>query len=327
MADRTPLKATFFAFQKREGAQLFQAGLAYVISLILIVLAFGLGVFALFGAAMLQSVAAADESSSTALAGSLLLLIPLYIVFLFGIFVLMSAFEAGCLRWLIRGEKSAPFGLHFGKDMWRAYGTYWCWVIYAIVGGIGFFVVTGVLGMAASAALGQNGALLTGFAAFAYLIVWFYATVRLAPAAATCIAIGRFAPLKAWSATQSRFWPLLGSFVLLFLIYLVFFIAAWSVQIGAMLGPSLAEVDWSLATSDPQAVSEQYEQAVLAGMTGMIGNPTRLALYLGATIVMTVGGIVFYQLFYGVNARAAAVALEEGKIAPEALMPPSSAGS
>ena len=40
----------------------------------------------------------------------------------------MAAYEAACLRWMLRGEAPGLVGFTFDHDMWRVYGVYWCWV-------------------------------------------------------------------------------------------------------------------------------------------------------------------------------------------------------
>jgi hypothetical protein len=58
----------------------------------------------------------AQMMSPAALGGVMLI----YLVFLFAFFVLTAAFEAACLRWLIRGESGGGFlGLQLGADTWR----------------------------------------------------------------------------------------------------------------------------------------------------------------------------------------------------------------
>src|SRR5262249_47612508 len=79
---------------------------------------------------LVQSLPGAQDGDQTAgfafmarvfgLTGSvLLLMIPL--------FILLAAYEAACLRWMIRGEAPGLCGLTLDADVWRVYGVYWCW--------------------------------------------------------------------------------------------------------------------------------------------------------------------------------------------------------
>jgi hypothetical protein len=45
--------------------------------------------------------------------------------------------------------------------------------------------------------------------------------------------------------------------------------------------------------------------------------PGGMLVYAGVTVVTWIIAILFYVALYGVNARAAVAALEEGKITPE----------
>lgn len=219
---------------------------------------------------------------------------------------------------MIRGETSGALGLHFGKDMWRAYGTMWCWVLYTLVSWLGFFLSAAVAGWAGGMVFGQSGGLFAAIVAIAYVIVWFVITVRAVPATATTIAIGKFDPLKAFAATRGRFWALFGSFLLLFVLYLIFSIIATGVQFSLFFGPALAEVNWSGAASDPTTFSQEYNRAIFSSFSNMFASPGLIAAYLGFSIIVLAVGMMFYALFFGVSARAAAAALEEGKIEPAA---------
>lgn len=318
-----PLKGTFFAFRKREhGGVLLKASVAYVLALILLCVAMGgLAWLALGGmdffswyAGVLQ---AAAEGSTAQMPppsnpAGLLLLIPLYFVFLFAMFVLLASYEAACVRWMVRGERSA-FGLHFGADMWRVYGTYWVFLLFAIVGWIVFFIVSMIAG-----AIAANAGDFGGWIVFAVMLAAFlaciYVCVRLSSASATSIAIGRFDPLKAWSASRGRFWAIFGAYVLLAILYLVAYLIVASVALGAFWTQIVSQLDWTLAQSDPQAFMRAYEQASMQAMADMFASPASIALYFGGQALIYAVVLVFYVLWFGVESRVAQAALEEGKI-------------
>jgi hypothetical protein len=67
--------------------------------------------------------------------------------------------------------------------------------------------------------------------------------------------------------------------------------------------------------SDPTGFSAAYQAANLEAMQRMFTNPVSIALYCGGQIAFYAIAMVFYLMFYGVNARAVQVALEEGKLA------------
>ncbi len=137
-----------------------------------------------------------------------------------------------------------------------------------------------------------------------------YALVRLAPASAASIALRRFSFFSGWKLSKGRFWALFGAFLLLGVIYMLvgpLFAGAYFAAIGT-------QVDWSLAIEDPVAFNEDYLEAVM----GLWGTPGGIALMVGANLASVTVALVFYVLFYGVNARAAVAAIEEGLIEPAA---------
>jgi hypothetical protein len=147
-----------------------------------------------------------------------------------------------------------------------------------------------------------------GLAAFlivlGFLILLIFFGVRFAPAAATSIALRRFAFFDAWTVSKGRFWALFGSFVLLWLMYFVGVMVLSGVAVFAM-GVGLTGI--AQAGAEPASPEEAF--ALLASPSVWVP----LALIYG---VMIVGAFVFYIALFGVNARAALAALEEGKIKP-----------
>ncbi len=318
-----PLNATFFAFRKREkSGVLMGASIGFAIAMIVLLVAFGAAAFFLLGGTEFFSYytevmeAAARGESSTTMPPNptgILLILPLELVWLFLLFVLLAAYEASSVRWMLRGEESAPFKLNFGADMWRVYGTYWAWLLYVVLGWVGFLIVVFIAGIAGGNA-GAAGVWISFGICLAYFLAWFYATVRLSPASATSIGVGEFAPLKAWSVTRDRFWALFGSYLLIGIIYLVVYAILGAIFLGSFYSTIFSGLDWSVAQSDPTAFAQSYEQASMRAMQQMFGTPTGIALYVGGQIVLYAVALVFYLLWFGVEARAVQAALEEGKI-------------
>lgn len=323
MTTANPLKATFFAFKKRDkNGVLFGASVGFVVVMILALIALFAGMWALLGPA---AIGAASGTMQSADVGRALLILPLYVGFLVLFFVIIAAYEASCLRWMIRGQSGGFLGLTFGADMWRVYGTYWAWFFYGLLGWLVFVVVMGVAGFAAGA---TNDAGLAGIISLAvgcaYLLLWFYVTVRLAPAAATSVGTQRFAPLEAWKTSRGRFWALFGSYFLLFIVYLVIAFGITLALFGSTYLQMFSQVDWSSMSTNPQAFSQSYERANLQMMQNMFGSASLIAIYVAAQIVLNVIGLVFYVLLYGVSARAVLAAAEDGKI--DGIQTPAIAG-
>jgi hypothetical protein len=312
-----PLKATFFALQKRERSGVMtRAAIGFLIGAVLLYVVFGAGLFFITGLNPfeIQSTAIQAETDPEAFQrlgspSTIALLVVLYLVFVFVLCVLFAAFEAACLRWMLRGEVKGPMGLSVDADTWRVYGTYWAWLVFAVLGMIALFIVLAVLGGGLGLVLGQSGAAVLAVLPLIALLAPIYFCVRFAPAAATSVAEGRFKFFDAWKVSKGRFWALFGAFFLLWLFYLVVVVGLTFAWLAWMLGPRAAEI-FSSSSSDPTAVSLALNQAVLDAM----GTPAGMAIYFGVQVVTWVVAIIFYVLTFGINARAAQAALEEGKI-------------
>lgn len=319
MADAQSLNATFCAFRKREkGGVLIGATIAYLVIGILLVIAFILpNVQAVFDyVTWAGSIGAASENMKPGEAPSLEAMMPPASVMalgpaLFGYqivaYILFASYEAACLRWMIRGETGGLFGLTLGADTWRVYFTYWLWfflfIVLALVGVILFMGVGGAVGIGAQGGGGDvGGAVSIGLAlALVWLLGVVYVAVRLAPAAATSVARRKFAFFEAWTVSRGRFFALLGAFVLLLLIYFVFTLIA-STGLSIALGMAVMS---EFGQAGPQTPEQLFRA---------IADPRWLAIGGAIVLVMTAAAMTLYVALFGVNARAAALALEEGKI-------------
>lgn len=326
-----PLNATFFAFRKREkSGVLTQAAFGFAIGMIVISVAF----FAAFATTLMPlaqwygaviSAAATNDTAAMETIGfppALGMFVLGAIVWMFALFLLMAAFEAACLRWMIRGESGGGLlGLNFGADTWRVYSGYWIWFLLYMAFSMAFGIVVGIViggaavGMAAgssdgSAALGAL-ALLPIVYILQYGLMIFFG-VRLAPANASSIARRKFAFFDAWKVTRGRFWPLLGAFAIWFLIYfgavMVMYIVMFATVMTSLM-PIFAQMG-----SDPSAMAGAEAQILQAYIQAFSSPQTWIVmgvLYFLVTIV----GVIFYVACFGINARAAQAAIEDGKIA------------
>ena len=321
-----PLNATFFAFHKREkGGVLLGASVAFGILMVLLFIAFGLAIWALMGQdfftwsqQMAEMNAKTTPGQLPANFGRIFLIFPIEMVWLFFFFVALAAFESSCLRWMTRGERSSPMNLHFGADMWRVYGAYWAWFLYFIVTWFVFWIVLFAAGAIGAMIGGRDnptiaGLLVIGVCAI-WVLGWIYVTVRLAPAAATSIGVREFAPLKAWTVSRGRFWALFGSYLLLYVLYVIALAIVSGVFFGAMYANAFSHIDWTSMSSDPQGFSQRYSEANLELMRQMFGSPVSIALYIVGQVATYAVGLVFWLLFYGVNTRAVIAAARDGKI-------------
>ena len=319
MSDKQALNATFFAFRKREKAALLPTTLAFAV----IVLAMGAVFTALNWQAFVDymnwvaSISASNANSAAAGVPpsmdammppqSVMSIMPAYFLFLLGYYILLAAYEAACLRWMIHGETGGLFGLSLGADTWRVYFSYWIWFLLLIA----FYIVCAIVagGAMASVFMGMQGGAEPSPAAviiplvlgLLVVLALIYFSVRLAPAAATSVARRKFAFFDAWKVSKGRFWGLLGAFVLLFLMFMVFVIAV-EVAFGVMVGMTAMN---SVGQTEPQSAEEAFRA---------FATPQYMAGIIALIAAITVASFLFYVALFGVNARAASLALEEGKI-------------
>lgn len=95
---------------------------------------------------------------------------------------------------------------------------------------------------------------------------------------------------------------------LLWVIYIIVAIALTAGWLTLALGPSAADI--FAQSSDPTATSLAVNQAMMDAMNTPIGLVTYIVVQLATLVV----ALVFYVLMFGINARAAQAALDEGKI-------------
>lgn len=319
MADKQALNATFFAFRKRERSVLLPTTIAYALLALAI-----LAIFAWLNwqgvvdyvnwVATLGDTSQIDPNDPNAFSQmmpppSVMALAPAYLLFILIAYILFAAYEAACLRWMIHGETSGIFGLSLGADTWRVYFGYWIWFFigiaaYLVIVMLMFGMMGGVIvASQGNADAAGPGALVAVVLMFVALLAWLYIAVRLAPAAATSVARRRFSFFDAWKVTKGRFWALFGAFVLLFLMY---FVLCMIIGVGAGVFMGTMAMN-EISQADPQSADEAFRA---------LADPTVLVSLLVMYGVIIVAAFMLYLAMFGVNARAAQAALEEGKIAP-----------
>lgn len=307
-----PLNATFFALRKREkSGVLTSATIAYLVFAFIVLAAF-VGVnYQTFGAVLtwygqiLSSAASGAQPNidpSTippGLATFFLSLIP----FMFVIYVLFAAYEAACLRWLVRGETGGLMGLSLGADTWRVYLGYWVWFGLYMAFSLVFTILTGAaagVGVMAGGNMDPSVAMAAPMLIVTVLrlVLMIFFAVRLAPAAATSVGKQKFAFFDAWTVTKGKFWTLFGAF---FLVFLLFFIAE-IVLVGVLFAVIGLDLFQAGASSDP------------AQLIAALFTPQNMIIVGGAYIVLLLLGVLVYLLLFGINARAVIAAAEDGKI-------------
>ena len=317
-----PLNATFFAFRKREpGGVMLRASLAFVIVAVVLIAAFAAlfwgslaPVITWYGAIVSASIS--GDTAAVQAAGFPMEFFGIFgglLLWLFPFYILCAAYEAACLRWMIHGEVHGFMGLALDAPTWRVWGCYWMWLLlniaFSVVMSILFGVVIGIL------TINTGGDPAATFSAMMVLYLVQYAlmayfAIRFAPGAATTIAERRFAFFDAWKVTNGRFGALLGSFALLWLLYAVVSVVIGVVWFAVAL--SGVAIDFA-ALSDPSRAEAAIAQVFEAYFQSLL-RPESWAVIGVLWIIGSIVAVVFYVATYGVNARAAQAAIEEGKI-------------
>lgn len=145
----------------------------------------------------------------------------------FSLFMLVSIavsipLEAAWLRLFMSGQGNPVFPFRVGGGE----GAY----LLSILVMFAIFIAAGIAGIIAVIALtvlfaiigGESGALFGGLIGYIVLLAIFAVIgVRISPAFALAVHRRKFAFGAAWSGTKAMFWPLLGCFVIAFIIVLV----------------------------------------------------------------------------------------------------------
>ncbi|MGE0046672.1 MAG: hypothetical protein AB7J28_07660 [Hyphomonadaceae bacterium] len=306
----------FDAFKKREpGGVILQATLGLILIVAVIVGLFGfigwrsvvdyMQWVAQITAAQQQDPSAAlapgamMPPASVMMAGNLLFVVQLVL------YIVIAAYEAAILRWLTRGERGGVFlGLGFGADTWYVWFSYWIW--YFLVFGVFLAVLfVGLIIGAVMAAAQMSAAVIAaamGLLGLAIVVGCIYFAVRLAPAAATSVILRRFAFFDALKVTRDRFWPVFGAFLVIVL--LSFVTAALAAGVGAVT--LLAELIAGLANDSGQPDP--------AATMALVFSPAMIARWGVLYLVLLLLQLIWTIATYGLNARAAKLALAEGRI-------------
>lgn len=314
-----PLNAAFFTLKHRDRAVLLPATVVLIAILAAFVSLFFLlnwGFFSQISGLIVSGDGPQTDQQTGQLVAGMFGLMGLSVLFMFPIYLAFAAYEAACLRWMIRGEAPGLFGLTLDHDTWRVYGVYWCWFL-------GYMVIGTIVSMLAIPfTMMSMGNIMTDPTPDPYeMMRWQFSVqlpimiaqyvpmiflgVRFGPAAATSVARQRFSFFEAWTVTRGRFWPLLGAFALLWLIFGVIYLVTNGAGFAFVMGDVFRAVfaDW------PNVDQERGEEVLRR-----IFNTQTIAIMVGLYLLNGVVGLGYALMSYGVNARASMVALEEGKI-------------
>lgn len=311
-----PLKATFFTLRRRDRAVLLPATIVFLFIMALILAAFvalNWGTFVHFRDVMLQAdpQRQMNEQEGAQFVTRFFGLFGMIFLFLFPIYIAIAAYEAACLRWMIRGEAPGLFGITIDNDVWRVWGVYWCWLIAQFAIGMAMSIVTmpmmfmtmgEIMGDPTPEAMMRWQLTVQLPLALLQYIPLIFIGIRLGPAAATSVLRNRFSFFEAWTVTRGRFWALFGShFVLWLLLGIVM-----TIVIGGAYAIALSDLLPRMLASWPGVGPEEIAERVF--------TPLGLTVFGAAYAAYGVLFLVYSVLAFGINARAVLAARDEDKI-------------
>lgn len=314
---KSPLNATFFAFKKLEKpGVLLGASCALMITAFVLftaLIAFNFNRLGAVGAWYADTVSAQMAQELPAPPPpQLFALLPSYLIVMFVMIIVLATYEAACLRWLVRGEVSGFLGLSLGPDTWRVWFTYWCWLGLFLVAYLVMIVIMVATTFAAVFIgtflnAGKEVAMIAMLAGlpltYGFMI---FMAVRFAPAAALSVARRKFSFLIAWRATRGRFWALFGSFSLLWLLVMLATLALYVLAaVGVVTISGLTIQDFTNYATPSEAFSD---------LGGYFTSPQVFGMLAVVYVLLLCAHFAFYLGLYGVNARAALAAIEDGKV-------------
>jgi len=311
-----PLKATFFALKPRDRMVLLPATLVFIVIIVALIGAFvalNWGTLLHFRDLIAQSATTAtmSEDESMRMLGGMFGLFGWIFLFLFPIYIAIAAYEAACLRWMIRGEAPGLFGITIDNDTWRVWGVYWAWflvnfvisfVMSILMMPIMFMTMGDIMQNPTPEAMSDWQMRVQLPITLLQYIPLIFIGIRFGPAAATSVGLERFAFFTAWTVTRDRFWSLFGSYVVLWLSIFVVMTGLVGGLYAALMPDFTLNVMNNWRALSPQEVLPQI-------MTPE--GYTVLGISYAAYFLM----FAIYAVFaFGINARAVLAALEEGKI-------------
>ncbi|HYD88488.1 MAG TPA: hypothetical protein VEA80_13515 [Vitreimonas sp.] len=235
--------------------------------------------------------------------------------FIAAVFILVAAYEAACLRWMIHGEVKGLFGLTLGADTWRVYGGYWAWAIFSGILSVAVIVAFPFVYSFAIERLGPSAPAARWGPLALLSVVITYACVSFAPANATSMAKRSSSFFSAWIVSRGRFWHLLVAYAVVWGIYVLI---AGGLAVGALVwlfNVPLAEViSFERVTLVPTHIPRTW--------VDMLSEPSsRIGFWIYQTASIAVS-LTCFVLLIGVNASVARAAIDAGDLQDWTNEPP-----
>lgn len=224
-------------------------------------------------------------------------------------FVMASA-ETAFHKHMLFGVDKGMFPLRFGADELKVMATQFCVMFLVFLPYMALVFLLLIFIGAASAGGGGIVALLgivLFFGMFAGIGFMIFLAIRLWPAAALTVRSGEISVLKAMPISKGHFWPMLGAFLVIYLMGYVAVNIVMSITIFAAFGDlSVFEVFNGVSDEDPSEV--------FAAVAEVMGNPrVMIPLVIGMmAYVMTY--FVWYMCLWGVPNYVVAQDMDDERV-------------
>ncbi len=219
--------------------------------------------------------------------------------------LVLSSAEASMLAAYLRGDMKQGFPLRFDGDMWRVIGAR---LLVGLLIGAALFAIYIVLiiliismSMATGSVNGSAGAMaFMGIVSFVLIVaaiaVAIFVSVRLSSVAAVSVRDRSFNLGDGWCVSKGRVWPMIGGFVILFIIL---GIAQNVLMYGGVFSVAGASGLFSMGEqfASMETPAEAFE------LIGSMFNPLVIILASVVLILLTVLGVVGRLCIAGVPAH------------------------
>lgn len=210
---------------------------------------------AMFGDTMSQliEISGSPTSDPTEMLGLVNQMVGLYAVLVPIAVLIFAVFTGAVYRAVLRPENARLAYLRLGATELRLAVVIIALWAMMFVGAIVLSIVVGIVGAVLGAVLGASGAgggvIVALLIALIYLSIFaglFVFTVKFSMAAPMTFAEGRIRIFESWSATRGHFWPLLGAYILAFVLGLMVSFLGSAIAFAVMMmlgGGSAGSID------------------------------------------------------------------------------------
>lgn len=193
---------------------------------------------------------------------------PAYAVIMPLSLLLNTLLQCAIFRAVLRPQERGLAGMRLGADELRvlavgfAISLLLAFGMFAAILLVG--AVSGGVGYAAGAAIGVTVAVVLGLLAVGALI---YVLVRLSLATPMTFAARDFRVFESWRATKGRFWPLLGAYLLAFVMGMLVNVLVVVISAAAIAGVTFASAGAAPAAAGPATLDPAFFTSPIAIVT------------------------------------------------------------